>query len=71
MRPTLTILLLYPLLLAAQSFGSFEVYGAAGFSATSSTFNYATADFRPAVVGRAGFAVGQRLLLRTGLQISQ
>lgn len=75
MRLTLTILLLYPLLLAAQCFGSFETFAAAGFSGTSSTLSTSENNFTPTPVVRFGFgasfAVGKRLFLRTGVQLSQ
>lgn len=75
MRITLTILLLYPLLLAAQCFGSFETFAAAGFSGMNYSPKTDGPAYQPVSVVRAGFgasfAVGRQLLLRTGLQLSQ
>lgn len=75
MKHLFTILLLFPLLLSAQCYGSFEVFAGAGFSSTPSTFASESTTFSPVTVGRFGFgasfAVGKRLFLRTGVQLSQ
>lgn len=75
MKHLFTILLLFPLLLSAQCYGSFEVFAGAGFSSTPSTFTSQSVAFSPVTVGRFGFgasfAVGKRLFLRTGVQLSQ
>lgn len=75
MKYLLTTLLLFPLLLAAQCYGSFEAFAAAGFSNTPSTFASETTTFNPVTINRFGFgasfAIGQRLFLRTAIQLSQ
>ena len=75
MRLTLTILLLYPLLLAAQCFASFETFAAAGISGTPANFTAAGTSLRPVRAVRfgfgAGFALSDRVFLRTAVQLSQ
>ncbi len=75
MKYLLTTLLLFPLLLSAQCYGSFEAFAGAGFSNTPSTFSNSTITFDPAVVTRFGFgasfALSERLFLRTAVQFNQ
>jgi hypothetical protein len=68
--------LLLPVCLLGQCYGSFEVFGAAGFSNVPARFTQApsiTTD--PTFVNRFGFGasfrVGQRTYLRTSAQFSQ
>ncbi|MEM6769031.1 MAG: outer membrane beta-barrel protein [Bacteroidota bacterium] len=75
MKHLFTISLLFPLLLSAQCYGSFEAFAAAGFSNTPSTFSSQSATFRPTDVYRFGFGasfgLGKRVHLRIGVQFSQ
>jgi hypothetical protein len=63
----------FPFLLGAQCYGSFEIFGGAGLSATPSSFP--NVDKRPVFVSDFGFgasvAVGQRTLLRTSMHYGQ
>jgi hypothetical protein len=64
-----------PILLGAQCYGSFEIFGGAGVSGTPSTSSELVKKSGPIFVNRFGFGasilVGQRTLLRTSMQFSQ
>jgi hypothetical protein len=64
-----------PLLLGAQCYGSFEVFGGTGISGTPTGMESGIFKSGPVLASRFGFGasilVGQRTLLRTSLQFSQ
>lgn len=66
--------LLLPTFLGAQCYGSFEFFGAAGFSDTPNSFTDGLIDRQPVFVNRFGFGasfhVGERTYLRTSMQFS-
>lgn len=63
-----------PTFLGAQCYGSFEFFGATGFSNTPNSFTEGRIEYDPASVYRFGFGasfrLGQRTYLRTGVQFS-
>jgi hypothetical protein len=64
-----------PMLLGAQCYGSFEIFGGSGVSGTPNAFPESVAKSAPIFVNRFGFGasivVGRRTLLRTSMQFSQ
>lgn len=66
---------LFPLLLGAQCYGSFEIFGGSGISGTMSARSESVTRSGPIFINRFGFGasilVGQRTLLRTSMQFSQ
>lgn len=75
MKPLLALLFLFPVLLTAQCYGSFEVFYGAGVSGTTNYNSSELTDNPPVFVNRFGFgasfAIGQRTLLRTSFQFNQ
>jgi hypothetical protein len=65
----------FPLLLGAQCYGSFEIFGGAGISGTPPLPEWTITKSAPIFASRFGFGasilVGQRTLLRTSMQFSQ
>lgn len=64
-----------PVLLGAQCYGSFEIFGGTGVSGTANYGSESTAKSGLVIASRFGFGasilVGQRTLLRTSMQFSQ
>lgn len=64
-----------PLLLGAQCYGSFEIFGGTGISGTAAPASESMTKSAPIFANRFGFGasvlVGRRTLLRTSMQFSQ